>query len=199
MKSTKHGLFILLSVFGASLAAMPPEAAAIAHRAANTSSPQQSQGLTQAQHASQFENNQFERGQFERIYISSEGDFLGAHTSIGNTVLYIDSDGQMNLVARDYTAELDYDYRGQLSHIGTAAITYDFRGRLQQIGTTRFAYDFRGRLSQVGDNTITYTNRNRVSQIGDVDIRYERGSIDTISDNYTRTGARVIVLTPPHY
>lgn len=189
MKSTRHSLFILLSLFGASLGAMPLETAAIAHEPVNISFPQPSQRISQAQNSRQF----------ERIYISSEGDFLGAHTFIANTVLYIDSDGQMNLVARDYTAELDYDYRGQLSHIGTAAITYDFRGRLQQVGTTRFAYDFRGRLSQIGDNTLAYNNRNQVAQIGDVDIRYERGSIDTISDNYTRAGARVIVLTPPHY
>jgi len=133
--------------------------------------------------------------QFERIYVSTAGDFLGAHTIVENTALYIDRAGHVSLSARDYTAELDYDYRGRLQRIGTAAIDYDYIGRVQQIGNTQVDYDYRSRVSHVGQVEIAYTARGKVAHIGDVEIRYDRNIIDTISANFTSSGARVVVVS----
>lgn len=136
--------------------------------------------------------------QFERIYVSTDGDFLGAHTIVENTAIYINRDGHISLSTRDYTAELDYDYRGRLQRIGTAELDYDYLGRVQQVGITTIDYDYRSRLSHIGAVEIRYTPRGKVAQIGDVEIRYDRNLIDTISANYTSSGARVIVVSGRH-
>ena len=132
--------------------------------------------------------------QFERIYLSSTGELLGAHVIIAGTTLFVDTAGRLSLLTRDYTAELDYDYRGKLSHIGSAEIVYDYIGRIQQIGNTFVTYGYRGQIDQIGNASIKYTARGKVAQIGDVTVQYERHLIDTISSNYTSAGARVIIV-----
>ena len=132
--------------------------------------------------------------QRDRIYLSTNGELLGAHTIFGGTILYIDRAGDISLAARDYTAELDYDYTGRLNQIGTVSINYDYRGRVEQIGSSAIAYDYRSRLGQIGANAIAYTARGKVSQIGNVTIQYNRGHIETISNNYTNAGTRIIVV-----
>ncbi|MEM6448686.1 MAG: hypothetical protein AAF703_00055 [Cyanobacteria bacterium P01_D01_bin.105] len=132
--------------------------------------------------------------QYDRIYLSTNGEFLGAHTIFGGTILFIDRTGDIELIARDYTAELDYDYAGRLHRIGAATIAYDYRGRVEQIGNRVIDYDFRSRLGQIGVDEIAYTPRGKVSQVGSVTIQYDRGYIDTISANYTSTGARIVIV-----
>jgi len=132
--------------------------------------------------------------QFEHIYLSSTGELLGAHIIIAGTTLFADTTGRLSLLTRDYTAELDYDYRGKLNRIGRAEIVYDYIGRTQQIGSTLISYDYRGQIDQIGNASIEYTTRGKVTQIGDVTVQYDRNLIETISSNYTSAGARVIVV-----
>ncbi len=132
--------------------------------------------------------------QFERIYLSSAGELLGAHIVISRTVLYVDTAGRLSLSARDYTAELGYDYKGQLNRIGNTEIAYDYIGRIQQIGSTLIAYGYSGKIARIGQAAIAYTARGKVAQIGDVTIQYDRSAIDTISSNYTSAGARIIII-----
>jgi len=132
--------------------------------------------------------------QYERIYLSTRGELLGAHTIFGSTILYIDRAGDLDLTARDYTAELDYDYRGRLNRIGSVNIAYDYRGRIEQVGSSVINYDFRSRLNQIGRDGIAYTSRGNVSQIGNVSIQYDSGHIETISANYTSAGTRIIIV-----
>lgn len=130
----------------------------------------------------------------ERIYLSQSGELLGVYVFVEGSLLSVDTAGGVSLVARDYTAELGYDYRGKLDRIGSAEIDYDYTGRIQQIGNTLISYSYRGRIAQIGNAEIAYTARGKVAQVGDVTIRYHRNLIDTISSNYTRSGTRIIIV-----
>ncbi len=138
----------------------------------------------------------------ESIYVADNGDFLGTRTILFGTgsantpssVVFIDNSGELSLVTRDYTADVTYDYQDRITRIGTTDITYDYRGRVEQIGATPFSYDYRSRVGQVGDAEIAYTARGQVDRVGDVTLEYDQGLIDTISSNYTSSGARVIVV-----
>ena len=132
--------------------------------------------------------------QYERVYVSARGELLGAYTIFGGSVLFIDRNGEIALAARDYTAELDYDYAGRLNRIGTIPISYDYRGRVEQIGNSAVDYDFRSRLGQIAGDAIAYTSRGQVSQIGTVTFQYDRGAIETISSNYTSNGTQVVIV-----
>ena len=132
--------------------------------------------------------------QYERVYVSTSGEFLGAETVFGGSVLFIDRSGEVNVAIRDYTADLDYDYTGRLNRIGAANISYDYRGRVEQIGSSAIDYDFRSRIGQIDTDAITYTPRGQVSQVGTVTIQYDSDAIETISSNYTNSGTRIVIV-----
>lgn len=136
----------------------------------------------------------FPRADFERAYVSLDGEYLRSDISTEGNLFFVDTEGSLTLLRRNYASPVEEDYRGRLVGIGDAPIRYDYRVRVEQVGNTAIDYDYRGRLSSLNSDTITYDARGHVSQIGTVGFEYDRGILEAITDNYTSNGIRVFIV-----
>jgi hypothetical protein len=58
---------------------------------------------------------------------------------------------------------ISYDYKGNVSKVGSVYISYDYKGNVSKVGSVYISYDYKGNVSKVGGLYLKYDYNGRVT------------------------------------